>query len=77
MRGFGKANDYITRAECQALIVHVVNSIFDQMATNAEKPKGPMDKVTEEFALFPDAPPAEDYPVRYAEHDGEPVAVLS
>ena len=52
MRGFGKANDYITRAECQALIVHVVNSIFDQMATNAGHP---LEK--------PEAPPAEDYPV--------------
>ena len=31
-RGMARANDYITRAECQALIVHTLNQVFSSVA---------------------------------------------
>lgn len=48
MRKPSRANDFITRAECQALIVHTLNELFAQM----EPPTAPPP------AVVPAEPPA-------------------
>ena len=39
MRKPNRANDYITRAECQALIVHTLNDFLAQMVKAEAQPE--------------------------------------